>query len=164
MKALDALSDFQTLNDPQLEEMKRETARFITAYKRAGEKYWLTLLGSSGAGKTMLARNIHAICGGRFYSWLKIARMLREGEYRWFEDLFTLDLLIVDDAGAEYQTGFIASKLYELLSERVRRWTVLTSNLSLKAIGDLDLRIASRMIRHNSVVVDVDVPDWNLRK
>jgi DNA replication protein DnaC len=162
--ALEKLSQFQTLNDPQLELMKTETARFITAWKRGDAPRWLSLVGTSGSGKTMLARKIRDICGGEFITWTRITNYLREGEYRWFQDLIREELLIVDDIGAEHQTGFVAAKLYELLSERIGKWTVLTANLSLENIGNkLDPRIASRMIRDGSVVVDVDVLDFNLR-
>lgn len=162
--ALEKLSEFQTLNDPQLDRMKTEVARFITAYKRKLLPRWLSLVGSSGAGKTMLAWEIKSICDGRFIPWVKVAKMLREGEYRWFDDLASERLLILDDIGAEYQTGFVAAKLYEILSQRAKKWTVLTSNLSLQQIGDLDIRISSRMIRDGSTVVDVDVPDFNARQ
>lgn len=163
--ALEKLVHFQTLNDPQLEQMKTEAARFITAFKRGLEPRWLSLLGTSGAGKTMLAKLIHKVCGGRFILWTRIATNLREGEYRWFEDFVLAEqLLIVDDIGSEYKTDFIVAKLFEMLNRRVKRWTVLTANLSLEQIGlCFDPRIASRMIRDNSKVVDVDVPDWNLR-
>ena len=89
--------------------------------------------------------------------------MLREQKYRWFQDLCDEPLLYLDDIGSEYQTQFIAAKCYELLSVRVPKWTVLTANLSLQQLGDIDARIASRMIRGESVVVDVNVTDFNLR-
>lgn len=165
MKALERLSSFQTLGEKQLIKMQQETARFMTAYSRHLSPYWLSLVGKSATGKTMLAKLIYKnFDSSRFLSWARIVRELRSGEYRWFEDLFTERLLIIDDIGAEYETGFIAAKLYELLNERGGRWTILTSNLSLKAIGDLDVRIASRMIRDGSVVVDVNAPDWSTRK
>lgn len=112
----------------------------------------------------MLAKSIQSICGGRFRTWTSISNMLREGEYRWFGDLLEERLLLVDDIGAEHQTPFILAKLYELLSERVGKWTVITANLSLEQIGiRIDPRISSRMIRGDSVVVDVDMLDFNLR-
>ena len=145
--------------------MQLETARFITAYKRGYSPRWISLLGTSGAGKTMLAKEIWRICGGRFVTWTRVANMLREGEYRWFSDLMREHIVILDDIGSEYATPFIAAKLYEFLSERVGLWTVITCNLSLADIGNkLDVRIASRMLRGDSRVVDVEVPDFNLRK
>jgi DNA replication protein DnaC len=162
---LEKLSEFQTLGDPQLKQMRTETARFITAYKRGYNPRWLSLLGTSGAGKTMLAKAIRRICGGRFVTWTRVANMLREGEYRWFSDLMREPIVILDDLGSEYATPFIAAKLYEFLSERVGRWTIITCNLSLADIGNkIDVRIASRMLRNDSQVVDVDVPDFNVRQ
>jgi DNA replication protein DnaC len=145
--------------------MKVETARFITAYKRGYSPRWLSLLGPSGAGKTMLARRVKEICEGEFVTWMRVTNMLREGEYRWFDDLKREKLLILDDIGSEYKSPFILAKLYELLSERVGKWSVITANLSLEQVGDeLETRIASRMIRDENIVVDVDVPDFNTRE
>lgn len=162
--ALEKLADFQTLDDPQLELMKTESARFITAYKRGLTPRWLSLLGTSGAGKTMLARKIREVCNVTFKPWTRVCQMLRDGEYRWFQDLIGIDFLVLDDIGSEYKTDFVVAKLYELLSCRTQKWTVITANLSLEQIGtNLDPRIASRMLRDGSVVVDVDVTDFNLR-
>lgn len=163
--ALEKLGEFQTLGDPQLKRMKLETARFITAYKRGYSPHWLSLLGTSGAGKTMLARLVYKICGGAFVTWTRVTNMLREGEYRWFSDLKREHIVILDDIGSEHTTPFVAAKLYEFLSERVGRWTVVTANLPLADIGNrIDVRIASRMLRDDSRVVDVEVPDFNLRE
>lgn len=102
---------------------------------------------------------------GDYVSWGTLARQLREGEYRILDDLCHLNFLVVDDIGAEYGTDFINSKLYELCSRRENKWTVFTANLSLSDIEQrIDTRVASRMIRNGSVVVDVDVTDFNLRK
>ena len=165
MLALEKLSEFQTFGDSQLKRMKVETARWITAYKRGYSPRWLSLLGTSGAGKTMLAREVRRVCGGKFVTWTRVTNMLREGEYRWFSDLMREHIVILDDIGSEHATPFVAAKLYEFLSERVGRWTVVTANLSLEQIGQrIDVRIASRMRRDDSQVVDVDVPDFNLRE
>jgi DNA replication protein DnaC len=99
--ALEKLSEFQTLGDPQLKRMKLETARFITAYKRGYSPRWLSLLGTSGAGKTMLARLVYKICEGKFVTWTRVTNMLREGEYRWFSDLMHERLVVLDDIGSE---------------------------------------------------------------
>lgn len=90
---------------------------------------------------------------------------MREGEYRVLDDLCQLSFLVVDDIGAEHGSAFINSKLYDLCARRETKWTVFTGNLSLSDIEQqIDARIASRMIRNGSVVVDVNVPDFNLRK
>lgn len=113
----------------------------------------------------MLAKIIRDRTGGIFLKWTKVARWIREGEHRLFYDLCNEKRCVVlDDIGSEYGTDYTRSKLYEFLSEREGKWTVITANLSLEQIGEkMDTRIASRMIRGDSVVVDVNVPDFNLR-
>lgn len=184
---------FQTLGDPTLELMKAAAESFIDDMRYGEPPRWLSLLGSSGAGKTMLAKWIKQIFKrdldwkineaatrltqtpdqphrriiryrGEYSSWARIARLLRDGEYRILDDLCNVSFLVVDDIGAEHGTEFINSKLYELCSRRENKWTVFTANLSLSDIEQrIDARIASRMIRHGSVVVDVNVQDFNLR-
>lgn len=50
---------FQTLDDPQLTQMHQEATRFITEiHGRKAKPRWLSLVGPSGTGKTLLARCI----------------------------------------------------------------------------------------------------------
>lgn len=189
---------FQTLRDLQLENMKFAAEQFINSMLQGKSPRWLSFLGSSGAGKTMLAKWIYSVFKdkldwtinwpasektarlngagekvygqvmrfrGQFVAWSKIARYLREGEYRIFDDICAPFFLVVDDIGAEYGTDFINSKLYELCNRREGKWTIFTANLSLSDIEQrIDTRIASRMIRNGSTVVDVNVSDFNLRE
>lgn len=173
--------------------MKSAAEGFALSLLAHQPPYWLTLLGSSGAGKTMLAKWINRVFKqtrdwqidwvatektktdnlpngriirdrGDYVSWATVARLMREGEYRILDDLCQLSFLVVDDIGAEHGSGFVNSKLYELCARRENKWTVFTGNLSLSDIEkEMDARIASRMIRHGSVVVDVNVLDYNLR-
>ncbi len=151
--------------------MKLETARFITAYKNHDEPYWLSLLGNSGTGKTFLAElsfdTIHPWY--EVLAWARNRDMTLAGYERPPKEKF-LDLafrnymVVIDDIGSEYTTDFARSKLYEFLNRRDRKWTMITANLSLEQIATkLDERIASRMMRHNSVVVEVDTKDYSLR-
>lgn len=185
---------FLTFDDPQLTQMKSAAERFALEMLGGLPPRWLSLLGTSGAGKTMLAKWIKGIFKehldwkinwpateqtktasqpygrlirhrGEYQTWASIARDLREQEYRKFDDLCALTFLVVDDIGSEYPSAFVNSKLYELCSRREHKWTVFTGNLSLADIEQqMDARIASRMIRNGSVVVDVNVPDFNLRE
>ncbi len=187
--------DFQTLNDPQLEQMKDKAVSFIDDLFSNRQPRWLSILGTSGAGKTMLAKRIwqlfrdhrhmkinwdktrptvtHSMPRGRivrwrggFINWGKAVNRMLEGDYEFIEDVRTYDFFAIDDIVSEYQKmrELSASKLYDVLESRLGKWTVFTANLGLEAIGNtLDPRIASRMIRNNSTVVDVDVPDFNLR-
>jgi DNA replication protein DnaC len=191
---LEKCQEFETFGDPQLELMKAAAESFLDDMRYGESPRWVSFLGSSGAGKTMLAKWIISIFKrdldwkinwpatertktesqpygriiryrGGYQTWAGIARSMRDGDYRVLDDLCELTFLVIDDIGAEYGTDFINAKLYELLSRRERKWTVITGNLSLSDIEQrIDARIASRMIRHGSVVVDVNVPDFNLRQ
>lgn len=175
---------FSTLNDPALVAMREAAQAFARALTTPlTTPRWLSLLGPSGAGKTMLAKLIAAeaktFCDHypyledgcrlrrvRFASWPKVAERLREGQRDALADLERAWLLVVDDVGAEYdaRSTFIPSKLYDLCNARLGRWTVLTSNLGFEQIASrLDARIASRMRRDNSVIIEVDAPDYNER-
>ncbi len=188
------LSEFQTFGDSQLERMKREAASFIDDLRNNRAPRWLCLLGTSGAGKTMLAKLIHRLYqrerhmqvdweatertrgkGDRIIRWRggfinwgdAVNNRMLKGEYGFLEDLAGYSFFAIDDMASEYEKhrALSASKLYHVLESRLRKWTVITANLSLEQIGEaLDARIASRMIRDGSVVVDVNVTDYNLRR
>lgn len=196
-EASEKFQAFETLDDPQLANMKTEAARFLDDMMNDREPRWLSLLGTSGAGKTMLAQIIwhwfrdtrHAMINwpatertrtpetphgqiirhrGGFINWGNaINNRMLKGEYDFLEDMRGYSFFAIDDIASEYERHreLSASKLYNVLESRLKKWTIITANLSLEQIGSkLDARIASRMIRGHSTVVDVDVVDWNLRQ
>ena len=60
-------------------------------------------------------------------------------------------------------SDWTAEKINTLANVRVGKWTILTSNLSMVQIAQADNRIASRMVRNNGIVADVNTKDYNLR-
>lgn len=180
---------FQTLHDPQLEEMRDASARFTQDMLDLAPARWLSLLGTSGAGKTMLAqivtRAFRERCDGTldesfvgtgevrrkkggFIRWKDAINRMLGGDYEFLDDLRSRWFFVLDDIAAESDNDRVrslsASKLYDVLESRLGKWTVITANRSLEFIGrSLDARIASRMLRGGSVVIDVDVKDFNLR-
>lgn len=103
---------------------------------------------------------------GQFCCWRKVASDLKGGSYGLIEDLSDDWFVVLDDIGTAHDpSGFIASALDRILNSRLRRWTVITCNLSLKEIAaKIDARIASRMIRDDSVVIELaGLPDFNTR-
>jgi len=92
--------------------------------------------------------------------------LLSNQSYGRLEDLQTETLIVVDEIGADRDpSGHTRDCLARLLSARVGKWTIITSNKTLGDIQrDIDTRISSRIIRDGSLVVDVDVPDYSLRK
>jgi DNA replication protein DnaC len=145
--------------------------------------YWLSLLGTSGAGKTMLAKIVSRLfrcnkkgaivsetpsriwyASGGFIKWATLVQWIREGDWRAFNDVSDDWFVCVDDIGAEHATDLSRSKLYEMFDRGESKWRIWTGNLSLAQIDQrIDPRISSRMLRNSGVVVDVDVPDFNLR-
>jgi DNA replication protein DnaC len=183
---------FKTCGDAQLERMRDAAIQFCRDMASSSVRaYWLVLLGSSGAGKTMLTKAISAFFNrhldllidetvpgtsegraayrrrGGFLSWERCCRkMIEDFDFGFVPQASDDWLVCLDDIGTEYerQKELSTSKLFSILCGRERRWTVITANLSIDAIQSrLDTRIASRMLRHGAVVIDVDVPDFNLR-
>jgi DNA replication protein DnaC len=149
--------------------------------------YWLSIVGSSGTGKTMLARMItnvflryieglrdenrgtpgdrYSRMGG-FISWSHCVERMLEGDYGFTRQCKEDWFLALDDVGAENEKlrELGTSKLFAILNERQHKFTVLTCNYGLAEIAQrMDPRIASRLIRHGGVVVDsTGVKDYSL--
>ena len=158
-----------------------EAARFCQAYA-IGEvdEPWLLLAGNPGWGKTHLA-----ICIANYrldhpdlnlpqanYTTFPdlLARLRRgfdNGEYD--RDLVMYrecPLLILDDLGAEKDTGWTHEKLYEVLDHRYagRLSTVITTNVPVEKA---DERIADRMMDTHTGLVRVfalDLPSFRTAK
>lgn len=182
----------RTFGDPALETMVQEAARFVLEMRvdkmdsgSVTTRRWLSLLGNSGTGKTMVAKRIWhwfqdygRVCdwhgadnhfsrvrSGSFCHWRTFVSTLRDGNgYGKFEDYCKDWLLILDEIGMEQdRSGFATDKLAELLSRRVGKWTLMTSNLKYESWADVDTRISSRMMRDGGRVVHVNSMDYALR-
>ncbi len=167
---------FQTLNDPRLEDMVEAAARFEQDATNKRKPRWLSFCGRSGTGKTHLASIVFKrlqfdfqehttlLSGAHRYVWPRLLPKLRDGAYWLLDDIRDCHLLFLDDFGTERPTEFALEKLYEIIEARTRKWTILTCNLSVAQIAErMDTRIASRLMRDGSTVIDVDAPDFNLR-
>jgi DNA replication protein DnaC len=179
---------FQTFGERELVVMLNAAVGFvedIDAIAIGSKPRWLSLLGGSGAGKTHLAKAIwrwfrtspHAcaevvgeqeiIYPGQFASWRKVADGILGGNYSRIEELCSEKFVVIDDIGAEYQdkAGIVKAKLDRVIDARLGKWTVITCNLTLEQIAtQMDTRIASRLIRGGSVVVETTAQDFNTRK
>lgn len=128
--------------------------------------YWLTLYGNCGCGKTLLAshaREFLRTIGSRaeLRNWPRVLEAIYRKEEGILEQMKTVDVLILDDVGAEYTASaktsqYSASRLYLLAEARLGKWTLITSNLDYHGMHrEIGARFASRIYRHNAVVVDM---------
>jgi DNA replication protein DnaC len=128
----------------------------IGANLDAGRSLWLT--GGVGTGKTALAMIVSkaAIDAGRtvaIYSCPRLLSLIREsidsgGVLSFLDRLAAVDLLHVDDLGAEHRTEWVLEQLYTIINSRYEdeRSTVVTSNLTPEELAEqLGERIVSRL-------------------
>lgn len=180
--------NFKTFGDPQLCKMLTAAANFVLDVKEGKPCPWLVLLGTSGAGKSHLAKRIwrwwnkcgkfyiepntgaNCVHSGQLCLFADFVQEGREGDFSRAIDLIEDRLVILDDiaAGADAR-GWITDKLYHIIERRLDdaglQATVITANLSIEKLAEIyDQRIASRLVRRGTErVIEVDVPDFKLR-
>ncbi len=131
-----------TQMDGEVVKVARSYCTEIEQKLAGGEGLWL--YGDAGTGKTTLAMLVSktALERGRsvaIYSMPKLLARIRRtydgaaGEQTYgelFERLSTVDLLHIDDLGAENRTEWVLEQLYALINERyeAQRAVVVTSN------------------------------------
>lgn len=172
----------ETFGDPELERLTLLCAQFAKGLlAQQPPPFWLSIIGKSGTGKTHCAARLWSLSDKlswvesryipRLVYWPAFVESLRVrinegGHLAELLDMGKWPLLVLDDIGAERDTtGFASEKLNMLLSMRVGRWTVVTSNLDMEAIAQIDRRIASRIVReHGNLFIEMTTRDYGLRK
>jgi DNA replication protein DnaC len=120
----------------------RGFTRSIEEHLEAGRGLWFD--GPVGTGKTSLAILVAKAAkdAGRSYAVFPVPRLLAEIKRTFdrdasdtymgfFRRLCTVDLLVLDDLGAEKQTEWVLEQLYSIVNERWqdRRSIVVTTNI-----------------------------------
>ena len=125
--------------DPAVVSAARRFARSIDRKLDAGHGLWF--MGPVGTGKTTLAMLVSkaALAAGRtvaIYSLPDLLRKIRQtfddGSHDdLFERLATVDLLHIDDIGAEQTTPWVLEELYSIVNARYEdeRSIVITTNI-----------------------------------
>lgn len=137
---------------------------------------WLVFTGSYGTGKTHLAAAIanYRVQRGFPVLFVSVPDLLDHLRASYgpespvsydehFEQVRTIDLLVLDDLGTQNTTPWAAEKLYQLLNYRyaARLATVITTN---QLVEDMDPRLGSRLRDHKVVtVLQMHGPDFRAR-
>lgn len=125
---------------------------FIDEYKEATTKSML-FTGNTGVGKTFLStciakKIIEKGAGVLYMSAPKIAELLEEYKFNRSSLSFDneskvhlmkkIDLLIIDDLGTEFKTGYTLNAIYDLINDRLinNKKMIISTNLSMEEIKD----------------------------
>jgi DNA replication protein DnaC len=174
---------FETFGEKKLCEMLNAAKDFVRDMAIGADPRFLSLLGSSGTGKTHLARRIarffdanvsvsidpetgtHLSRSGGFIGWRRIVDYLRDGDYGIMDAVCHDWFVALDDIGAERASDFSVSKLDQIIDARLGKWTVITCNFTREQIAEhMDVRIASRLGRGKNAIVDnINVADYSTR-
>lgn len=123
----------------------------------AGEGLWL--MGDVGTGKTSLAMLISKLAADRVrsvavYSAPRLLAEIRrtydaetgeDGYLAFFDRLTSVDLLHLDDLGAEKRTDWVLEQLYAIIDRRYeeQRSVVMTTNLD---VAELEQQVGARTV------------------
>lgn len=157
LRGFDQLHDI----DPAVVKVVRQYSEDVDARLDAGEGLWL--MGSIGTGKTTLAMLVSkaALQAGRSVAIYSLPDLLREirrtfGGEAWaqshgefFQRLVSVDLLHIDDLGAEKTSEWVLEELYSLINRRYedQRAVVVTTNLLQDQLEDqISARTVSRLV------------------
>ena len=147
--------------EPMVVRVVRSYTEDIDANLDAGRGLWL--MGDTGTGKTTLAMLIskQVLAAGRavaIYSLPKLLARIRrtydaepggESYLALFEQLTSVDLLHIDDLGAEKRSDWVLEQLYALINERyeTQRSILVTTNLDQAALEEqIGPRTVSRLV------------------
>ena len=123
----------------------------------------IILYGDPGTGKTFLSHCIAADWLSRMRSVIYVTAFTLTDIFskrtfdkttdakREFDELFSCELLIIDDLGTEFANSFTQPMFFQCINERILsgRSTVISTNLVLPEIKDTYTeRISSRLIQH----------------
>ena len=145
---------YEYYNDSDVEKMRQTVAEckaFVADFDKEYEN--LMLNGSVGVGKTFLTNCIarellqtghSVIYFTAFHLFETLAKYAFHSHEagddieKIHEDIFTCDLLIIDDLGTEMTNSFVATQLFVILNERHNRKksTLISTNLSLEELND----------------------------
>ena len=146
----------------ELKEAKQNIMNYIQKFD--GTKN-LLLHGSYGTGKSHLSVSVtkELMVKGHECLFLSLPKLLTKiketynnkgvTEDELLEAIQHVDLLVLDDIGAEHHTEWVNSKLFEILDDRAGKATVYTTNLNSKELRtQINERNFSRMMENTEII------------
>lgn len=165
-------------------KLQHEVYDFCVAYANNPTRgYRLVIHGNNGSGKSHTSRAVvnwacrNAInmplvlsddnlscrlSTAEFHNWPQFVDTLKSGKWDMVEEMMHVNLLALDDIGAEHDPSKMGvEKLYLLLERRERNWTILTTNVRPEEWENrFERRISSRLLRNSRIVALDEVPDF----
>lgn len=175
--AIDRMS-FDSFHDAENEWQTRMKA---TAKRYAGSNltHWLLMSGMSGTGKTHLCTAVakdlllkgHNV---KYVMWHDAVRKLSGNKYnvdsyeRYMKDIINAEILYIDDMFKSGKSEAEKGIAFEIVNTRYinRKPTIISTELSLQAIEDIDKAIAGRIeeMSKGFCAQIKEAPDRNQRK
>ena len=128
----------------------------------------LLICGETGVGKTFLTNCIacELINRGYFVIYLSAVKLFdimseaifasgRDESDQLLKQIFSCDLLIIDDLGTEMVNSFTTTQLFNCINERLlaNKATIISSNLSLEQLqSNYSERIVSRLVNRYTII------------
>lgn len=157
----------------ELAQAKQEITDYINNFD--GTKN-LLLHGSYGTGKSHLSISITKKLMEKGYEclFLSLPKLLTKIKETYNNDGVTedellnmiqqVDLLVLDDIGAEHSTDWVTAKLFEVMDSRAGKATIYTTNLNSKDLRErINERNFSRLME-NTDVIKMNGRDYRRRK
>lgn len=146
-------------------------------------KQWLILAGSSGAGKSHIAKALLLLACQHMYCcrYVTASFMLRDMLSSLADDSLDdklkayvrPDILLIDEIGfdrLEQESSRNASLFFKVIEGRYgKNSTMLTTNIDFKAMGEylgdpvVTAAIVDRMV-HHAVIISIDGPSWRMHE
>lgn len=146
-------------------------------------KQWLILAGSSGAGKSHIAKALLLLACQRMYRcrYVTASGMLRDLLTGLADDSLEdklkayvrPDILLIDEIGfdrLEQQSSRNASLFFKVIEGRYcKSTTILTTNIDFKLLGQylddpvVTAAMVDRMV-HHAVIINIDGPSWRMHE
>lgn len=185
-KWLDKWLRLETAGQATLQAFELHVQRFCAGvFKNPREGRLLLAYGANGNAKTHVFEAIkkwfNTVCRsnyfverenvirmpyGQFWSFPKLLRELKDGNWKLIDELESCELLCLDELGGGHDPSTVGvDVLCQILSARERKWTYIATNVAPESWEQsFDKRITSRFFRNSTMIDLCDVPDYPLTK